>query len=201
MAVRIDAGAVVTLAWLGYRRTRTEADFIVAGRSLGALLGGATLAATQISAGTFVGTVGLHYLAGVSFAWAWPGAWLGWFVAAVFVAPKLRDLNLITVGDYFHLKFGPLARELAVVNCVIFLVGALAAQMACSTALPGSACRQRLAKASLEMRGMRRRAAVVSASPRHCATPGLMVVTTRRRRWPAAPGTRRAARGKGPPES
>ena len=89
--------AVVTLAWLGYRRTRTEADFIVAGRSLGALLGGATLAATQISAGTLVGTVGLHYLAGVSFAWAWPGAWLGWFVAAVFVAPKLQAAGVMTI--------------------------------------------------------------------------------------------------------
>ena len=58
-------GAVVVIAWLSYRRTRTAADFIVAGRTLGALVGGGTLAATQISAGTFVGTVGLHYLAGV----------------------------------------------------------------------------------------------------------------------------------------
>src|SRR5258706_11700154 len=83
-------GAVVVIAWLGYRRTRTAADFIVAGRTLGALVGGGTLAASQISAGTFVGTVGLHYMAGVCFAWVWPGAWLGWIVSAVFVAPKLR---------------------------------------------------------------------------------------------------------------
>ncbi len=71
-------GAVLALGWFGYLRTRTAADFMVAGRSLGALVGGATLAATQISAGTFVGTVGLHYMAGVCFAWVWPGAWLGW---------------------------------------------------------------------------------------------------------------------------
>ena len=53
--------AVSALSWVGYRRTRTAADFIVAGRTLGAVVGGATLAASQISAGTFVGTVGLHY--------------------------------------------------------------------------------------------------------------------------------------------
>ena len=47
----------------------------------------------------------------------------------LFVAPKLRGLNLITVGDYFHLKFGSLARELAVINCMVFLVGALTAQL------------------------------------------------------------------------
>jgi len=119
--------AVVTLAWLGYRRTRTEADFIVAGRSLGAVLGGATLAATQISAGTFVGTVGLHYLAGVSFVWAWPGAWLGWFVAAVFVAPKLQASGVLTIPEYCEVRFGSrgvraLAASLIVVAYTVYLV-------------------------------------------------------------------------------
>jgi len=98
--------AVVVLAWFGYRRTRTSADFIVAGRSLGALVGGATLAATQISAGTFVGTVGLHYLAGVSFVWVWPGAWLGWLVAAVFVAPRLREAGVLTIPEYCERRYG-----------------------------------------------------------------------------------------------
>ncbi len=119
--------AVVALAWVGYRRTRTSADFIVAGRSLGALVGGATLAATQISAGTFVGTVGLHYMAGVSFAWVWPGAWLGWLVSAVFVAPKLRAAGVLTIPEYFEVRFGSrlvraVAAALIVVAYTIYLV-------------------------------------------------------------------------------
>ena len=108
--------AVIALAVVGYRRTQTASDFIVAGRSLGALVGGATLAATQISAGTFVGTVGLHYMAGVCFAWVWPGAWLGWqslpliillsaFTGAVvgiaLIAIRGRDRNIpIPFGPY-----------------------------------------------------------------------------------------------------
>src|ERR671931_1457708 len=111
--------AVVTFAWFGYRRTRTAADFVVAGRTLGALVGGATLAATQISAGTFVGTVGLHYMAGVSFAWAWPGAWLGWIVAVVFVAPKLRESGALTVPDYFARRYGSAARMFAAALIVV----------------------------------------------------------------------------------
>jgi SSS family transporter len=118
--------AVVTLGWSGYRRTRTAADFVVAGRTLGALVGGATLAATQISAGTFVGTVGLHYMAGVCFAWVWPGAWLGWIVSVVFVAPKLRESGALTVPDYFARRYGITARTVAaaliVVAYTIFLV-------------------------------------------------------------------------------
>ena len=118
--------AVATLGYLGYRRTRTTADFIVAGRTLGALVGGATLAATQISAGTFVGTVGLHYMAGVCFAWVWPGAWLGWIVSVVFVAPKLRASGALTIPDYFARRYGAPARTVAAtligVAYTIFLV-------------------------------------------------------------------------------
>ena len=105
--------AIVSLGWLGYRRTRTGTDFIVAGRTLGVLVGGATLAASQISAGTFVGTVGLHYLSGVCFVWVWPGAWLGWIVSAVWVAPRLRESGAVTVPDYLHRRYGPVARTLA----------------------------------------------------------------------------------------
>src|SRR5216117_3515356 len=105
--------AVVTLGWFGYRRTRTAADFVIAGRSLGALVGGATLAATQISAGTFVGTVGLHYMAGVCFAWVWPGVWLGWIVSVVFVAPKLRQSGALTIPDYFARRYGATSRTVA----------------------------------------------------------------------------------------
>jgi SSS family transporter len=119
--------AVVVLAWAGYRRTRTATDFIVAGRSLNALVGGATLAATQISAGTFVGTVGLHYDAGVCFAWAWPGAWIGWLVSAVFVAPRLRESGALTIPEYCETRFGgglvrPLAALLIIAAYTIFLV-------------------------------------------------------------------------------
>jgi SSS family transporter len=119
--------AVLALAIVGYRRTRTSADFIVAGRSLGALVGGATLAATQISAGTFVGTVGLHYMAGVCFVWVWPGAWLGWLVSAVFVAPRLRAAGVLTIPEYCERRFGSravraLAALLIVVAYTIYLV-------------------------------------------------------------------------------
>ena len=53
----------------GYFQTDTEDDFLAAGRSIGPWVGGAVLAATQISAGTFVGTLGRHYLTGVSWIW------------------------------------------------------------------------------------------------------------------------------------
>ena len=118
--------AVVAIGVRSYRLTRTEADFLVAGRSIGPWVGGAVLAATQISAGTFVGTLGRHYSTGVSWAWVWPGLWLGWLVSALFVAPKLRRFGAMTVPDYVGVRFGSekarlLASILIVVPYTIYL--------------------------------------------------------------------------------
>ena len=90
----VYVAVVLGVSVWGYFRTATEEDFLAAGRSIGPWVGGAVLAATQISAGTFVGTLGRHYLTGVSWIWIWFGVWAGWTVSAVLVAPKLRRLRI-----------------------------------------------------------------------------------------------------------
>ena len=107
--------------------TRTEEDFIAAGRTIGPIVGGAVLAATQISAGTVVGTLGRHYLTGISWWWIWFGVWAGWLVSAFFVAPKLRRFGALTVPDYIAARFNSekargLAAVLIVVSYTIYLV-------------------------------------------------------------------------------
>lgn len=89
----------------GYFHTETEEDFLAAGRTIGPWVGGAVLAATQISAGTFVGTLGRHYLTGVSWIWIWFGLWAGWMTSALLVAPKLRRFGALTVADYVGKRF------------------------------------------------------------------------------------------------
>ncbi len=107
--------------------TKTEEDFLAAGRTIGPFVGGAVLAATQISAGTVVGTLGRHYLTGVSWWWIWFGVWAGWLVSALFVAPKLRRFGALTVPDYIAVRFGSewaraLAGVLILVSYTIYLV-------------------------------------------------------------------------------
>jgi SSS family transporter len=110
----------------GYFRTESEEDFLAAGRSIGPWVGGGVLAATQISAGTFVGTLGRHYLTGVSWIWIWFGVWAGWLVSALFVAPRLRRFGALTVADYVGQRFASegartLAAALIIVTYSIFL--------------------------------------------------------------------------------
>ena len=132
-----DSGVLlwVTLAYFavvfgvslwGYRRATSEVEFLVAGRTIGPWVGGAVLAATQISAGTFVGTLGRLYLTGVSWTWIWFGVWAGWATSALFVAPKLRRFGALTVADYVGTRFASegartLAAALIIVTYSILL--------------------------------------------------------------------------------
>ena len=120
-------GLILGIAIWSAFHTKTEVDFIVAGRTIGPVVGGAVLAATQISAGTVVGTVGRHYLTGVSWWYIWFGLWAGWLVSAFFVAPKLRRFGALTVPDYVGVRFGSekarvLAAVLIIISYTIYLV-------------------------------------------------------------------------------
>ena len=54
-------GIVFAIGWYALRATRSEADYWIAGGQLGWFTGGATLAATHASAGTFIGAIGILY--------------------------------------------------------------------------------------------------------------------------------------------
>ena len=104
---------------------RTSLDFTLAGRGVPWMIVLATTAATMVGGGATsnVYTVGI---AAAVIVCAWH---LQLIFTGLFVAPKLRGLDLTTVGDYIELKFGLLARDFSVLHCIIFLVGATAAQM------------------------------------------------------------------------
>jgi Na+/proline symporter len=112
--------AVAGIGLWSYRKTSDEAGFLVAGRSLGPIVGGATLMANQVSAGATVGMVGFHYYSGFSYAWTWPLCWIGWLIAALYVAPKMRDLAQVTLPDYFAIRFN--SRSAGTISAVLILV-------------------------------------------------------------------------------
>ncbi len=133
----VELGALgaylVALLWIGIRsakRVRSWVDYTLAGRDIPWVIVLATTAVTMVGGGASVGMVSRVYEFGVAPALITCGWHLQLIFTGLWIAPKLRRLKLVTVGDYFELKFGKFARAMAVVNCVIFLVGALTAQMA-----------------------------------------------------------------------
>jgi len=89
-----------------FDRFADSESYFTADREVGAVFGGASFAATQVSAGTLVGAVGLHYVFGVSFLWTWVGIWAGWLFSLFAIAPQLRAHGGYTVPDFLAARFG-----------------------------------------------------------------------------------------------
>ncbi len=117
---------VFAIGWYSMRRTRTEEDYWIAGGNLGWFIGGATLAATHTSAGTFVGTIGVMYTAGWSFGWVLISIPLAyWFVAAV-LAPRFTAVKQLTLpafmeARYYSKKVRGLAAVIVLIATVVYI--------------------------------------------------------------------------------
>ncbi|MEZ4414773.1 MAG: sodium/solute symporter [Gemmatimonadota bacterium] len=96
---------VFAIGLYSLKRTRDEADYWIAGGRLGWLVGGATIAATHVSAGTFIGTIGVIYTVGWSFTWlvlTIPLAY--WFLAAV-LAPRFTRVRQLTLPAFIERRY------------------------------------------------------------------------------------------------
>ena len=132
---------LAVLLWIGVgsaRRIRTSTDYTLAGRNVPWTVLLATTAATLIGGGASVGSVSRVYEIGVAAALVTCAWHLQLIFTGLWAAPRLRALNLVTVADFFELKFGRAARAMATAHCLLFLVGALVAQMAAMATITAS---------------------------------------------------------------
>ena len=132
---------LAVLLWIGLssaRRIRTSTDYTLAGRNVPWVVLLATTAATMIG-GRGVGGHRLPRLRnrrgrGADHLRLAPATDL----YRAMGGPRLRRLNLVTVADFFELRFGRVARAMATAHCLLFLVGALVAQMAAMATITAS---------------------------------------------------------------
>ena len=97
--------AIFAIGAVALRRTRTEGDYWIAGGRLGWLLGGATLAATHASAGTYIGTVGVIHTVGWEFTWLVlfiPFSY--WFMAGV-LGPRFARTRELTLPAFIERRY------------------------------------------------------------------------------------------------
>src|SRR5690606_9094513 len=123
---------VVTLAlgYLGLRVTKNDQDFYIAGGNLGWAVGGASIAATQMSSGLFIGTIGIMYAVGWSFAWVvfvFPVAY--WLMVAV-IAPRFTRQRKVSLPDFLETRYySRVARVIAALIILIAFVVYISAQV------------------------------------------------------------------------
>ncbi|MGE0159569.1 MAG: sodium:solute symporter family protein [Gemmatimonadales bacterium] len=116
------AGYIVVQLAIGVlvsRRIRSEADYLVAGRSLGPVLVGFSVFATWFGAETCIGAAGAVYERGLAGGSADPFGYALCviLVGLVFAVPLWR-LRLTTLADVFRLRFDASVERLAVLLMV-----------------------------------------------------------------------------------
>jgi len=115
------AGVVIYIAlqfaigWWVSRRISTEADYVVANRSLGPALGAFSVFATWFGAEAIVGTGGTVYEKGLVGGTVDPfGYALALVIVGLVIAAPLWRRGYLTFGDFFRDRFSPGVERLAV---------------------------------------------------------------------------------------
>jgi SSS family transporter len=99
-------GQVLLAAWAG-RGAKSDADYLVAGRSLGVFAVGMSLFATWFASESLIATSSEVASSGLAGARTEPFAYaLGILAIALFFAHRLRSGGYITIADFLRARFG-----------------------------------------------------------------------------------------------
>jgi SSS family solute:Na+ symporter/sodium/proline symporter len=123
--VAVLAVIVVTLLSVALYRTsqvKTKADYLVAGRSLPAIVLVLTLLSSWIGAGSLFAGAENAYYNGFASLWQPAGGWLG-LLLIFFIAPRARKFAQFTLPDMLEARYNQTARVLGTIAILFAYVG------------------------------------------------------------------------------
>jgi solute:Na+ symporter, SSS family len=120
----------ILVGYWASRKVKTAGDFMLAGRSLPILLSSSALFATWFGSETVFGASSEFLKGGLYAVIEDPfGAALCLVLFGLFFARKLYNMNLLTLGDFFEVRFGKRTELIASVFLAPPYVGYIAAQL------------------------------------------------------------------------
>ena len=120
----------ILVGYWASRRVKTSGDFMLAGRSLPIMLSSAALFATWFGSETVFGASSEFIKGGLYSVIEDPfGAALCLVLFGLFFARKLYGMNLLTLGDFFKVRFGRRTELVASIFLAPPYVGYIAAQL------------------------------------------------------------------------
>jgi solute:Na+ symporter, SSS family len=114
---------LLTVSISRLRKTHTKDDYLVAGRSLPAVVLVFTLLSSWIGSGSLLGGAENAYKHGFAALWQSGGGWAG-LVLIYFIAPRARKFAQFTIPDLLEVRYNQLARVLGVI-AVLFTYTAI----------------------------------------------------------------------------
>jgi len=118
----------LVIGWAVSRWIRTAGDFILAGKRLGTLMVGVTIFATWFGSDLVMGIPTNFVLYGLLGVMDQIATALALILIAVFFARPLYRMKIITISDYFRLKYGPGVERISSMIGVLTYLPWIAAQ-------------------------------------------------------------------------
>ena len=116
---------VIVVGFITFRMTKTLADYLLAGRKLGAWVVAFSERASGESAWLLIGLPGLALVSGFSAIWSAIGCAIGIFASWTLVARRLRvqteRLGALTLPDYFEARFKDASHLLRIVSMAVIV--------------------------------------------------------------------------------
>lgn len=119
---------IALITFYAYRRTKTDFDYDIGGRSLSAPVAALSAGASDMSGWLLLGLPGAVYLAGVSESWIVVGLLIGAYLNWHFVAPRLRryasayEEEAATLPQFFKLRTGYDGVPMRLVSSLVVIV-------------------------------------------------------------------------------
>ena len=114
--------ALLAVAVFRMTRVKTKADYLVAGRSLPAIVLVLTLLTSWIGAGSLFAGAENAYKNGFAALWQPAGGWLG-LLLIYFIAPRARKFAQFTLPDLLEARYNQTARVLGTLAILFAYVG------------------------------------------------------------------------------
>src|SRR5271156_496863 len=106
--------SLLTVSLSRLKKTKTKADYLVAGRSLPAFVLVFTLLSSWIGSGSLLGGAENAYKHGFAALWQSGGGWAG-LLLIYFIAPRARKFAQFTIPDLLEARYNQTARVLGVI--------------------------------------------------------------------------------------
>lgn len=119
-------GVLFYLGFLGFRKTKNFADYVLGSRKLGAIVGALNVGASDMSSWLLMGLPGAFYLFGLNQIWMVLGLISGSYLSWKIVAVRLRqysekDGNSLTLPQFLQNHFADKSGVISIVSSLVII--------------------------------------------------------------------------------
>ena len=127
LAIGLYLILMLLIGWYGYKKTTDLDDYMLGGRSLGAVVTALSAGAADMSGWLLMGLPGEIYSVGLSAIWIAIGLTIGAYLNWLYVAPRLRvytqvSNNSITIPSFFDNRLKDTSGILRIASGLVILV-------------------------------------------------------------------------------